>query len=99
MKSYEQICTESRARITEIDPEGLRGDSEGLLVDIREPEEVASGMLPDALCIPRGRLEKLLGNMNLSPDARVTLYCQTGGRSALAADALQSLGYQQVRSL
>jgi cysteine desulfurase/selenocysteine lyase len=99
MKSYEQICSESRARVTEIEPEALRGDSEGVLVDIREPEEVASGMLPDALCIPRGRLEKLLGNMKLSPDTRVTLYCQTGGRSALAADALQSLGYEQVRSL
>jgi len=29
----------------------------------------------------------------------VVLYCLTGGRSALAAESLQSLGFTRVRSL
>ena len=99
MKTYEQICSESRARISEVEPLAFRDAPDGLLVDIREPEEIASGTLPDAVCIPRGRLEKLLGNMALDSGTRITLYCDAGGRSALAADTLQTLGYEQVASL
>jgi rhodanese-related sulfurtransferase len=32
-------------------------------------------------------------------DRAITLYCRTGGRSALAADALQQMGFSKVRSM
>jgi rhodanese-related sulfurtransferase len=32
-------------------------------------------------------------------DAQIVLYCQGGGRSALAADTLQKMGYSSVYSL
>lgn len=68
-------------------------------IDIREPDEVASGVLPGALCIPRGRLEKLVEGLGLQADTGICLYCQTGGRSALAAESLQSIGYTNIHSL
>lgn len=99
MKTYQRLCEETRARIREIDPDELDGASDLVLIDIREPEEVAGGTLPGALCIPRGRLEKLVESLELEPERGICLYCQTGGRSALAAEALGAMGYADVRSL
>ena len=99
MKSYKQLCAESKSRIQEITARELHSREDSLLIDIREPDEVASGILPGALCIPRGRLEKLIEGLGLQPDASICLYCQSGGRSALSAEMLESLGYENVRSL
>ena len=99
MKSYQQLCDESKCRIREISSSELGSTSGMLLIDIREPDEVASGILPGALCMPRGRLEKLLGGLELAPATPICLYCQTGGRSALAAETLQHMGFEAVHSL
>lgn len=99
MKSYKQICEDAKKRIQEISPSELSEEDGGLIVDIRGADEVALGTVPNATCIPRGRLEKLLGQLELGPDTPITLYCESGGRSALAAESLQSMGYAGVRSL
>lgn len=99
MKTYQQLCEEARSRVRELSPEELAAGSGQMVVDIREPDEVAGGILPDALCMPRGRLEKLMGSLELDPSTSIRLYCQTGGRSALAADALTEMGFSDVQSL
>ncbi|MGH8556217.1 MAG: rhodanese-like domain-containing protein [Methylococcales bacterium] len=62
---------------------------------MREPEEFSIGSLPGAMNVPCGVLEFRLGGIpKLSnPNASLLLYCRTGGRSALAAQSLQRLGY------
>jgi rhodanese-related sulfurtransferase len=74
----------------------------GLVLDVREPDEYAAGCLPGAVNIPRGVLEfridshpSFLGRK----DAQILIYCQSGGRSALAAEALQKLGFSHPCSL
>jgi selenocysteine lyase/cysteine desulfurase/rhodanese-related sulfurtransferase len=99
MKSYKQLCAESKSRIRQITARELHSREESLLIDIREPDEVASGILPGALCIPRGRLEKLIEGLGLQPGTAICLYCHSGGRSALATEALQSIGYTNIHSL
>ncbi|MDQ1311171.1 MAG: hypothetical protein QG601_2441 [Pseudomonadota bacterium] len=79
------------------------------VVDVREPEEFAEGHVPGAVNIPRGLLEfEVDGHpaVNyqtaeaLSHRARpVVLYCLSGGRSALAAEALLRLGFANPMSL
>ena len=82
--------------------------SDTLLIDIREPGEYERGHIPGAVHLPRGLLEfeihglvqSSLSDQNAPPeDHPVVLYCGTGGRYALAADTMATLGYRNVRSL
>ena len=68
-----------------------------ILIDVREPHEVALGTIPSALQIPRGVLET--DTTDLSFDTEILLFCAIGERSLLAAVTMQSLGFTNVRSL
>lgn len=80
-------------------PPGAPGDLPALLLDVREPDEVAQGQIPGALCIPRGLLELRIEAAVPDRARPLVVYCAGGTRSALAAHALQQLGYQRVASL
>lgn len=75
----------------------------GLLLDVREPAELAaSGMLPGAINMPRGIVELAIwakvgypNNTNLGQ--KITVYCGTTWRSALAAKSLKDLGFTNVQ--
>ena len=105
------LIAAARARIREIQPtELLELQQFGCpVVDVREPEEFAEGHIPGAVNIPRGLLEF---EVDGHPAVRyataealahrerpVILYCLSGGRSALAAAALQGLGFTSPLSL
>ncbi len=70
-----------------------------LVLDVREPDEHAQGHLPGALWIPRGLLELRIEQAAPDRARPLIVYCAGGTRSALAAHALQQLGYQRVSSL
>jgi rhodanese-related sulfurtransferase len=72
-----------------------------VLLDVREADEYSSGHIPGAIHMSRGMLEfKLSANPALSArDLKIVLYCKTSGRAALAAKALQEMGYQNVQSI
>ena len=76
--------------------------SSHLILDVREPAEYAVGFLPGAINIPRGVLEF---KINAHPafqgkqNANIIVYCLTGGRSALAVEALNKLGYNNAISM
>jgi rhodanese-related sulfurtransferase len=80
--------------------------SEVMLVDIREPEECSdTGTIPGAIHAARGMLEFYADptspyhRSEFETDRRIILYCASGGRSALAADTLQQLGYTHTAHL
>ncbi len=70
-----------------------------LLVDVREEHEHALGMATGAIGVPRSELER--EPMRWIPDRSqsLVLICQAGGRSMLAAEVLQRVGYQSVVSV
>lgn len=70
-------------------------------IDIREPAEVEAGHIPNSLPIPRGVLEFQIANHEILQDksAPIILYCRSGGRSALAAQSLEQMGYTNVSSM
>lgn len=73
-----------------------------LILDVREPEEYTAGCLPGAISIPRGVLEFRIDSHPVfqgRKDAQILVYCQSGGRSALAVETLQKLGYTHPCSL
>ena len=103
MKTAHELVMAARQKCHEI---GAAEASDHLrradaLIDVREADEYAAGHLAGAIHIPRGVLEF---KMNKTPeldrrDARLVLYCLTGGRAALAACALQDMGYLHVQVL
>jgi rhodanese-related sulfurtransferase len=76
----------------------------GKLIDVRDPDEFADGHVPGAINISRGLIEfriwKALGYPNaVDMNQRLTLYCLTGGRCALATKSLQDLGFTNAVSV
>ena len=67
------------------------------LVDVRTPEEFASGHLPDAINIPLQELSGRLGE--IAANEPVVLYCRSGNRSGQAAQLLAGAGYTQILDL
>ena len=105
------MVAEAKGRVQNLSPEQVAAEIDGAeeevtLVDIREDDErTQSGAIPGAVRAPRGMLEfwadptSPYHREEFSPDRRTILYCASGGRSALAADTLQRMGYGKVAHL
>lgn len=103
MKTAHDLVTAAKARIHEISVEEAEQairDAD-LLLDVREPDEFATGHIPGAVTVPRGLLEFKLSNTPemTSRDLKLVLYCKTSGRAALAACTLKDMGYLHVQSI
>lgn len=101
-KSGEDLLAEACARIKEIAPAhvaGVRERAAGVTcLDVREANEWNLGRIPGAVFLPRGLLESRIEEL-LPRDAQVIVYCARGNRSALAADTLRQMGYENVASM
>lgn len=80
-------------RETSVDELAASGWAPGRLVDVRSPAEFAGGHVPGALNVP---LEDLLGRPGRFGTDPVQIICQSGGRSAKAAAAVQRAGTPAV---
>ncbi|WP_309572791.1 rhodanese-like domain-containing protein [Deinococcus sp.] len=100
-----QMVQDARARTETLTPAQVADELAhgAVLVDIREPtEHVQTGVIPGSVSAPRGMLEfwadpaSPYHRAEFDPARRVILHCASGGRSALAADTLKQLGYENV---
>jgi rhodanese-related sulfurtransferase len=66
---------------------------------VREESEFAKDHLPGAIHLGKGVLERDVEQRIPDVDTEIILYCGGGFRSALAADALQTMGYKNVLSM
>jgi phage shock protein E len=65
-----------------------------LVVDVRSPQEFATGHIPGAINIPFDELAKKLEDMKVSKDTTLVTICEHGGRSSRAALQMEKLGYK-----
>jgi rhodanese-related sulfurtransferase len=97
------LVAQAKQNIAEIDIDAAKHTLEtSLILDVREPAEYAAGHLPGALNIPRGVLEfKISAHPDFQDkqDAHIIVYCQSGGRSALAAEVLNKMGFNNAVSM
>ena len=98
-----KIVDEAKARVQEISVSETRKrldtQPDLIFVDIREDHEWAKGHAKGAIHLGKGIIERDIEKLVPDPNAEIVLYCGGGYRSALAADALQKMGYQQVFSM
>ena len=103
-KTFQQLADEAKTQIHEISVEELaekmeQDKSDWVLIDVRENDEFRAGHLPEARGIGRGVLEYHIADEVPETETEIVLYCRGGNRSALAAQSLQSMGYNNVHSL
>jgi molybdopterin/thiamine biosynthesis adenylyltransferase/rhodanese-related sulfurtransferase len=104
MASGAELLRQIKDQIKEVDPRDVHdivnNGYDAFVVDVREQHEYDEGRVPGAIHVPRGHLETRIENAVKDKDARVILYCQSGNRSAFAADTLgRQLGYSHVESM
>jgi phage shock protein E len=67
------------------------------LIDVRTPEEHASGVIPGTdMNIEYTQLKQRHKEIGAKPDDHIVVYCQSGHRSNIAAETLTDLGYRHV---
>ncbi|WP_345975223.1 rhodanese-like domain-containing protein [Sulfurimonas sp. HSL3-7] len=99
------LIDEANKNIEQIQPEDLYVLAKDIiLLDVREPEEFASGYINahTVLTIPRGKLEFLAIEKvakQFGQDVQIVTYCLKGARGSLAALQLQKMGFTNVKNL
>ncbi len=97
------IVDDAKSRIRETTVDEVRADlaaDAGFeLIDTREESEWNVQHAAQAVHLSKGIIERDIERAVPNVEARIVLYCGGGYRSALAADALQKMGYRNVFSL
>ncbi len=101
MPTFRDLLRETKAQIRETDPAGAAASIEAgaTLLDVREPDETAGGVVPGSVQIVRGNLEASVEARIPDKDTPLIVMCAGGVRSAFAAKTLAELGYTDVISM
>jgi rhodanese-related sulfurtransferase len=102
-EAFLKIVNDAKSRIREISPVATqqkldRGDT-FQFIDVREDNEWDKGRAKGARHLGKGIIERDIEGQVPDHSAEIVLYCGGGYRSALAADALQKMGYTSVLSM
>lgn len=96
----ETPSTQTTQTLESISPQAYQSEiasADHVLIDVRTPEEFASGHIAGAVNIP---IDTLSGRLSEVPnDAPVVVYCRTGNRSAQAAQILKDADYSTIYDL
>ena len=104
-ESLKKLIDEALSSTKQISSDELKKELDSIiLIDVREPEEFASGSIKanEVLTIPRGKLEFMALDKiekKYGFDKKVVTYCLKGPRGALASVQLQKLGFKNVYNL
>lgn len=94
------LVNAAKSQIKEISIDEMQQHNEPyVLLDIREDHEWQNGHLPEAMHLGKGIIERDIEQTVADKKQKIVLYCGGGYRSALSAQTLQQMGYQQVLSL
>lgn len=68
-----------------------------LMIDIREPQEHATGVAQSAVLLPMSQLAQRVAEIPKQADQPVLLICNTQNRSRALTEALQEQGFTNIR--
>lgn len=103
-KTIAQLLSEAAAQVSFMSLEELRarvdaGDTELLILDVRERDAYTAGHIPGARHLPRGQLELRVNEELPDPTRRILTVCEFGRVSTLAAATLRQIGFQRAIAL
>ena len=102
-EGFLKIVDDAKSRVRETTPEQVRAKQEQgenfHFVDVREDNEWQEAHARGAIHLGKGIIERDIEKTIPDHNAEIVLYCGGGYRSALAADALQRMGYDNVISM
>ncbi len=99
---FQKLVADAKHRITEIsagEAQKQVENGDAVLIDVREESEWKQGHATGAQHLSRGVIEVEIEDQIPDVNQPIICYCGGGGRSALAAENLQKMGYRNVRSL
>jgi rhodanese-related sulfurtransferase len=103
LPEFKLLVDAAKREIKEIDCDELKrmqkAGADFVLLDVREPDEHARGIIPGAIPMTRGRLELDIDQATADKNKTIVCYCGGGSRSALAAQTLKKMGYKNPSSL
>ncbi|MBC8493665.1 MAG: rhodanese-like domain-containing protein [Candidatus Thioglobus sp.] len=111
MDGYQQLVQNALATVEEVFPwdleEEIEADATLILLDIREADEFEMMHIKNSLHVPRGVLEgscvwnydDTVPELARARDQNIVVICRSGNRSVLAAQTMQLMGFENVRSL
>lgn len=99
---FQKLVAQAKQNITEISPADARKQveaGEAVLIDVREESDWSEGHAEGATHLSRGVVELEIEEQVPDPKRPIICYCGGGSRSALVAESLQKMGYENVRSM
>jgi rhodanese-related sulfurtransferase len=100
-QGFLKLVNDAKSRVKEIDIDQYKKmPKEGhVLIDVREDNEWTAGHAAGAIHLGKGIIERDIETKVPDKSTKMILYCGGGFRSALAADALRQMGYENAISL
>jgi rhodanese-related sulfurtransferase len=102
-EGFIKLVNDAKSRVREVTVEQARqrmdADPGVKLIDVREDNEWLTDHAAGANHLGKGIIERDIEQQVPHKSTEVILYCGGGYRSALAADALQQMGYTNVFSM
>ena len=84
--------------ITAEEAKGIMDTQEGyIILDVREQEEYDEKHIPGAIVIPYTQVPTRAEEVLTDKNQLILVYCRSGRRSKIAADALVELGYTNIK--
>ena len=84
--------------ITAEESKEIMDSEEGyIILDVRTQEEYDHGHIPGAILIPNTEIEDRAEEVLTDKEQLILVYCRSGRRSLLAAEALVELGYTNIK--
>ena len=88
--SFRQISMEEAAAM-------MQAQEGYIILDVRTVQEYESGHIPGAICIPNETISDAEIPQLPDKDQLILVYCRSGRRSKIAAEALVELGYTNIK--
>lgn len=84
--------------ITAEEAKQIMDSEEGyIILDVRTQEEYDQGHIPGAILIPDTEIKAKAEEVLTDKDQLILVYCRSGRRSKLAAEALVEMGYTNIK--
>jgi len=102
-EGFLKLVNDAKSRVKEVSvaeaQARLAENQSALLIDVREDNEWQTAHAEGAEHLGKGIIERDIETAVPDKSTELILYCGGGYRSALAADALQKMGYTNVWSM